>query len=250
MSPGATGTATGPEAGGFAARVEQTVIDGWFRDPPALVAAMAAAPTKAVAAAFVLEWTKFSRLFPRWVGAIMANCPEFDVIAFEVENLVSEVVRDPAAATNHYELLVRLGTGAGLDRTTIESHEPAPETRDAFAWWWQMARQDDWLVGFTAINGLEILGDRGLPRRYGLAQGTGLAPDPWAATGMDENALEFFRVSDDADAGHGRDTVAIVARFTSPDREERVLDVLRETMARLRRMMDGMWRLALTLGEE
>jgi pyrroloquinoline quinone (PQQ) biosynthesis protein C len=234
---------------GFTRRVEETVVDGWFRDPPPFVAAMAAAPTRAVAAAFVLEWTKFSRLFPRWVGAIVANCPEFDVIAFEIENLVSEVVRDPAAATNHYELLVRLGIGAGLDRATIEAHEPAPETRDAFAWWWDMARGDDWLLGFSAINGLEVLGDRALPRRYGLAQGTGLAPDPWAATGIDPDALEFFRVSDDADAGHGRATVEIIARYTPPDREERVLEVLRETMARLRRMMDAMWRLAGTLSE-
>jgi pyrroloquinoline quinone (PQQ) biosynthesis protein C len=233
----------------FAGRVEQTVVDGWFRDPPPLVAAMARAPTKAVAAAFVLEWTKFSHLFPRWVGAIVANCPEFDVIAFEVENLVSEVVRDPAAATNHYELLVRLGIGAGLDRARIEAHEPAPETRDAFAWWWEMARQDDWLLGFTAINGLEVLGDRALPRRYGLSQGTGLAPDPWARTGIDADALEFFRVSDEADAGHGRETVGIIARFTPAEHEEHVLAVLRETMERLRRMMDGMWRLARTLDE-
>jgi pyrroloquinoline quinone (PQQ) biosynthesis protein C len=235
------------EAAEFARRVEETVVDGWFRGPPALVAAMAAAPTRAVAQAFVLEWTKFSRLFPRWVGAIVSNCPHFDVIAFEIENLVSEVVRDPAAATNHYELLVRLGVGAGLDRATIESHQPQPATVDAFDWWWRMARDDDWLLGFTAINGLEILGDRALPRRYGLAQGTGLAPDPWAATGIDEHALEFFRVSDDADAGHGRDTVAVIARYTLPGQEERVLDVLRETMARLRRMMGAMWELACSL---
>ena len=79
-------------AGTFATRVEETVVDGWFRDPPPFLRTIAAAPTVGTAKAFVLEWTKFSRWFPRWVGAVMSNCPEFDVLAFEVENLMSEVV--------------------------------------------------------------------------------------------------------------------------------------------------------------
>lgn len=228
-------------------RLEQTVLDGWFRDPPPFLRAMATNPTRAVAQAFVLEWTKFSRQFPRWVGAIIANCPEFAVIAFEVENLMSEVVRDPMAGTNHYELLVRLGVGAGLDRATIEAHQPSAEATRAYAWWWKMARQPDWLMAFTAINGLEILGDRNLPRRAGLAQGTGLAPDAWASTGIDHDALEFFRVSDEADAGHGHETVEIIARHAPPERHDAVIDVLGQTMEQLRSMMAGLWALAKQL---
>lgn len=228
----------------FAAEVEAFVVDAWFGDPPPFVRAMASAPTAGLARAFVLEWTKFSRWFPRWVGAVMSNCPQFDVLAFEVENLMSEVVRDPAAATNHYELLVRLGAGAGLDREAIERHHPGPATLAAFEYWDKMARQPDWLLGFAAVNGLEILGDRALPRRYGLSQGTGLAVDPWRATGIEENALEFFRVSDEADAAHGNLSVEIIARYTDPQQEKEVLAVLGETMERLRHMMAGMWNLA------
>jgi pyrroloquinoline quinone (PQQ) biosynthesis protein C len=232
----------------FAARLEEMVVARWFRDPPPFIRAMASAPTMAVARAFVLEWTKFSRWFPRWVGAVMSNCPEFDVLAFEVENLMSEVVRDPAAKTNHYELLVRLGAGAGLSGDAIEAHQPSPESVDAFAYWDRMARQPEWLLGFTAVNGLEILGDRNLPRRHGLTQGTGLAVDPWAATGLDEEALEFFRVSDEADAAHGNATLAIIARYTALDRQDAVLDVMDETIRHLRRMMDGLWALAQQSG--
>jgi pyrroloquinoline quinone (PQQ) biosynthesis protein C len=238
---------TAEPSNGFAQRIERTVIDGWFRDAPPFLRAMAATPTRATAQAFVLEWTKFSRQFPRWVGAVIASCPEFPVIAFEVENLMSEVVRDPAAGTNHYELLIRLGTGAGLDRSVIEDHEPSAEASAAFAWWWDMARQPDWLLAFTAINGLEVLGDRSLPRRAGLSQGTGLAPDIWAATGIDDDALEFFRVSDEADAGHGRETVEIIARYTPEEREDAVIGVLSETMTQLRHMMGGLWALAQRL---
>jgi pyrroloquinoline quinone (PQQ) biosynthesis protein C len=233
-----------------ATRVEAFAVDGWFRDPPLFLRAMASAPTIAIARAFVLEWTKFSRWFPRWVGAVMSNCPEFDVLAFEVENLQSEVVRDPAAATNHYELLIRLGTAAGLTRQAIEAHQPSPEAEEAFAWWNEMARQPDWLLGFTAVNGLEILGDRNLARRHGVSQGTGLAVDPWKATGLDDEALEFFRVSDEADAVHGNETVAIMARYTPPDRQDEVLKVLGESMQYLRRMMGGLWDLAQRVGEE
>jgi pyrroloquinoline quinone (PQQ) biosynthesis protein C len=234
--------------GALVHEIERLVVERWFRDPPPFVAAMATAPTVPLAQAFVLEWTKFSRLFPRWVGAIMSNCPEFPVLAFEVDNLMSEVVRDPAAATNHYELLVRLGAGAGLDRAAIEAHVPGTEAQVAFTWWWEMARQPDWLLGFAAINGLEILGDRGLPSRYGVSQGTGLAPDPWATTGIDDDALEFFHVSDEADAGHGRETVELLARYTSEAQVHDVMGTLTATMDQLRHMMAGLWRLATELG--
>jgi pyrroloquinoline quinone (PQQ) biosynthesis protein C len=235
---------------GFATDVETIVADGWFRHPPPFLRAMASAPTVAVARAFVLEWTKFSRFFPRWVGAVMSNCPEFDVLAYEVENLMSEVVRDPTAGTNHYELLIRLGAGAGLDRSTIECHRASPQTELAFAYWNGMARQPDWLLGFAAVNGLEILGDRNLPRRHGLVQGTGLDPNPWAMTGIPVEALEFFRVSDDADAAHGNATVQILACHTPTARQGEVLSVLRQTMSSLGQMMDGLAELAERISRE
>lgn len=231
-------------ADAFATRVETIVTEGWFRDPPPFLSAMASAPTVAVARAFVLEWTKFSLGFPRWVGAVMSNCAELDVLSFEVENLMSEVVRDPTVGTNHYELLINLGVGAGLDRLAIESHQPCREATEAFAYWDRMARQPDWLVGFAAVNGLEILGDRGLVRRHGIAHGTGLDPRPWAATGIPDEALEFFRVSDDADAAHGNATVRILTRHTPEDRQSDVVEVLVESMGHLRLMMGGLSDLA------
>jgi pyrroloquinoline quinone (PQQ) biosynthesis protein C len=173
----------------------------------------------------------------------MSNCPEFDVLAFEVDNLVSEVVRDPQAGTNHYELLVRLGEGAGLDRATIEAHQPSAQAALAFAYWDRMARQPDWLLGFTAVNGLELLGDRAIPRRHGVGHGTGLDPDPWSSSGIPEDALEFFRVSDDADAAHGNATLGILARYTPAPRRDEVVGVLEATMGHLRTMMDGLWEL-------
>jgi pyrroloquinoline-quinone synthase len=206
---------------------------------------MAGEPTVGSVRAFVLQWTKFSRLFPRWVGSIIANCPEFAVIAYEIENLMSEVVRDPASEDNHYELLIRLGEGVGLDRDEIERHPVLPAAESAFAWLWQMARQPDWLLGFAAVNGLEILGDRNLPARYGVGQGTGIAAAPYASSlGLDDETLEFFTVSDEADAGHGHETVDIIARYCPAGREDEVLAVLDEAMARLRIMMDEMWELA------
>ncbi len=232
----------------MARRVEEAVIDGWFRRPPRLIAAMASEPTLGVTQAFVIQWTKFSRLFPRWVGAIISNCPEPAVIAFEVENLVSEVIRDAAGDANHYDLLIRLGEGMGLTRTEIEAAPPLPEASETFQWLWDQARDPDWLIGFTAVNGLEILGDRNLPARFGIDAGTGLAPEPYArALDLEGDSLEFFEVSDKADAGHGRETVQIIARHTPAGREDGILTVLREAMARLRKLLDATWELALQI---
>jgi pyrroloquinoline quinone (PQQ) biosynthesis protein C len=229
-------------------RVEEAVVDGWFRTPPPLIAAMASEPTVGVTQAFVLQWTKFSRLFPRWVGAIISNCPDFAVVAYEIENLMSEVVRDPAGDDNHYELLIRLGENVGLARPEIEAHPPLAEASKLYAWLWEKARDPDWLVGFTAVSGLEILGDRNLPLKYGVGTGTGLAPGPYAQTlGLGEASLEFFEVSDEADAGHGRETVEIIARSTPAGREGDILAVLIESMARLRVMMNAAWDLAVEI---
>jgi pyrroloquinoline-quinone synthase len=232
----------------MARRVEEAAIEGWFRDPPCLIAAMASAPTVGVTRAFVLQWTKFSRLFPRWVGAIISNCPEYEVIAYEVENLMSEVVRDPATDHNHYELLVRLGESVGLTRAEIETSPPLPQASQTFEWLWVKARDPDWLVGFTAVNGLEILGDRNLPAKYAIEAGTGLAPEPYARSlGLQESSLEFFEVSDQADAGHGHETVEIIARYTPADRDDDIVAVLVEAMGRLRAMMNATWELAVTI---
>ena len=237
--------------GAMARRVEEAVVDGWFRDPPFLIVAMASEPTIGVTRAFVLQWTKFSRLFPRWVGAIISNCSEFAVIAYQVENLMAEVVRDPASEDSHYELLIRLGEHVGLSRAEIEAHPTLVEATETFAWLWEQARNPDWLVGFTAVNGLEILGDRDLPGRYGIPPRTGLAAEPYARTlGLSEDSLEFFEVSDEADAGHGRATVDIIARFTPGEREDEILAVLDQAMVRLRRMMDAVWELALAIDAE
>ena len=226
-------------------RVEEEVIEGWFRNPPPLINAMATKPTIGVTRAFVLQWTKFSRLFPRWVGSIMSNCPEFPVLAYEVENLMSEVVRDPASDGNHYQLLTRLGESVGLTSSEIEAYPVLAQTSDLFEWLWEKARSPDWLIGFTAINGLEILGDRNLPLKYGLQSSTGLAPEPYAgALGLEEENLEFFRASEQADAGHGHETVEIIARYTPSGREEEILVLLGEAMNQLRRMMNSLWELA------
>jgi pyrroloquinoline-quinone synthase len=209
---------------------------------------MAFAPTIGVTRAFVLQWTKFSRLFPRWVGAIISNCPEWAVIAYEVQNLMSEVVRDPAGDDNHYELLIRLGESVGLTRTQIEAEPVLPEAAALFRWLWDQARDADWLVAFTAINGLEILGDRSLPRKYGISGGTGLAPEPYARSlGLGADSLEFFEVSEQADARHGQETVEIIVRYTPAGREGDILAVLREAMTRLRHMMDAVWELAMQI---
>lgn len=227
-------------------RIERAVVERWFQDPPALIAAMSSEPTVAVTRAFVLQWTKFSRLFPRWVGAIISNCPDFPVIAYEVENLMSEVVRDPTSDENHYELLIKLGESVGLSRDEIEAHPVLPEAAELFAWLWDRARDPDWLIGFTAVNGLEILGDSTLPAKYGVGAGTGLAPEPYAQTlGLGEDSLEFFEVSDRADAGHGHATVEIIARYTPVGRDDDILAVLTEAMARLRLMLDAVWDLAM-----
>lgn len=226
-------------------RIEETVIDGWFKEPPPLIAVMSSVPTVGATRAFVLQWTKFSRLFPRWVGSIMSNCPDFAVLSYEVQNLMSEVVRDPAGDDNHYHLLVRLGESVGLTLDEIESFPVLDEASEVFDWLWKKARDPDWLIGFTAVNGLEILGDHDLPTKYGISVGTGLAPGPYAESlNLDHDSLEFFEVSDEADTGHGQATIEIIARHTPAGREDEILDLLKEAMTRLRRMMDATWKLA------
>lgn len=230
-------------------RLEQYIIDEYFRNPPDMIRAMSEEPTTVVAEAFVKEWIGFSQRFPRWVGAIIARCPHFEVISFEIENLFAETVQDPDSDTNHYELLIRLGRALGLSREEIEAHRPHPNSQRAFETWWTLARREPWILGFTAINGLEILGDKSLPARYGVSQGTGLAPHPWKRLGLDDEDLEFFRVGDEADVGHGEEAIAIMTGYAQETTEDAMMDTLDETMAAIRLMLDGMYELSQSLAE-
>jgi len=239
---------SGARSSALALRVEELAVERWFRDPPRLISAMATQPTVGVIQAFVLQWTKFSLQFPRWVGAIIANCPERDVIAYEVDNLMSEVVRGAQGGAGHYELLIRLGESVGLSREQVESADALPGASTFFEWLWSKARDPDWLIGFSAVNGLEILGDRNLPRRYRLATGTGLDPRPYSQSlGLSREELEFFEASDEADASHGAETLAVIVRHTLPGREGAVLAVLRDAVSRLRAMMAETWELAQSI---
>jgi pyrroloquinoline quinone (PQQ) biosynthesis protein C len=96
-----------------------------------------------------------------------------------------------------------------------------------------------------------MLGDRNLPLKHGVEAGTGLAPEPYAqALGLEEASLEFFQVSEEADAGHGHETVEIIARYTPVGREDDIVAVLIEAMARLRLMMNAVWDLARQIDAE
>ncbi|MCL6562111.1 MAG: iron-containing redox enzyme family protein [Firmicutes bacterium] len=220
-------------------RIEQLVVDQYFRDPPRLIQAFAQGPTPAQARAFVRGWLGFSRRFPRWVGAVISNCPQFDVIAFEVENLMAEVVADPSEGTHHYGLLQRLGRALGMEREELERDRPLPAAEAAFRYWEEMARQPNWVLGFAAVNGIEMLGDRELPRRAGLAQGTGFERASWRALGLPEEALGFIRATEVADVEHGNQAAAILARYGHAEMDE-VLETLKTAIGHVRRMFDEM----------
>jgi pyrroloquinoline quinone (PQQ) biosynthesis protein C len=136
----------------------------------------------------------------------------------------------------------------GISREEIENFPTLEAVTSTFDWLWSKARDPDWLVGFTAVNGLEILGDRNLPSKYRLKAGTGLDPDPYFKhLGLSQDATQFFEVSDKADAGHGHETVRIIADYTPEHRQNEILQILDESMQRLRFMTDSMWTLSKEL---
>ena len=104
---------------------------------------------------YALEHAVFADNFPRWFGAIAANCPVATARRYMIENMYVEEVSDPTIGNSHYESLVDFCVGLGLEREDVYHYEGKTYTKLAMAYWDRAVRAWPWTEAFAAVAGLE-----------------------------------------------------------------------------------------------
>jgi pyrroloquinoline quinone (PQQ) biosynthesis protein C len=180
---------------------------------------------------FVLERNWFNRNWPRWLAAIVANCPEKDVNRYLIANMYEEGVCDPRVDTDHNDLHMRLGESLGLSREQIHSHAASPVTVAATSYWENMARTRPWLEAFAALTSIEI---RASQRAMGSHFRTKKvrSSDAWAKLGVPREALATFTNHEAADEDHGLEALALLVKHAdTEEKQEAVLRAIRDSLA-------------------
>lgn len=180
---------------------------------------------------YAREHTVFARHFPRWFGAVAANCPILSARAYMIENMYVEEVEDPTIEKGHYESLIDFGVALGLDRDFLYDYKGSIYTRLAIAYWDRATRAWPWLEGFAAVAGLEAARSPSV-LKHGHAIPNNRAV--FRPLGLPEEALSHWSAAESADygsEGHGDMTLKILSENArTAEQQERVLEVLAETM--------------------
>jgi pyrroloquinoline quinone (PQQ) biosynthesis protein C len=188
--------------------------------------------TREGASVFAREHCVFARHFPRWFGAMVANCPEMEVRQYMIENMFVEEVKDPSITTGHYESMVDFAVALGLKRDFVYGYDGAIYTRMALAYWDRASRAWPWLEAFAAVAGLE--GARG-PLVKSLGRTRPMNRDVWASLGLrGKKAMAHWHAADEADTtegGHGDLSLKILAAYAdTKEKQARILAILEESM--------------------
>lgn len=198
---------------------------------------------------FVLERNWFNRSWPRWLASIVANCPHKDVNRYLISNMYEEGVCDSRVATDHNELLIRLGETLGLTRQEIHDYAASPVTVAATSYWENAARTRPWLEAFATFACLEIRTSRQAMGPHYKGRRT-RSSDAWAKLGLPAKALETFTNHEVADEDHGYEALALLLKYAdSEENQERIRNAIRESLTVERMFKNNIGNLMLKVGE-
>lgn len=183
------------------------------------------------AGVFAREHCVFAAHFPRWFGAIVANCPHLRVRQYMIDNMYVEEVKDPSIENGHYESMVDFAVALGFERDFIYSYKGTLYTRLALAYWDRASRAWPWIEAFAAVCGLEAARGATVAK---LGHVTKLGHDAWLPLNLPEKAMAHWTAGEEADMpedGHGDMTLKILTEFAdTEEKQARVLEVLEESM--------------------
>ena len=226
-----------------------SLIASFSREPDLREVAEEKGLTVAGARQFVLERNWFNRSWPRWLAAVVANCPNKDVNRYLISNMYEEGVRDSRVGTDHNDLLMRLGERLGLTRAEIHQHAASPITVAATSYWENVARTRPWLDGFAAFGCLEIRTSRQAMGDHYKGRRT-RSSDAWAKLGLAADALETFTNHEAADEDHGYEALALLLECADEEpKQASVCQAIRESLTIERMFKNNIGNLMMTAGE-
>lgn len=226
------------------------LIASFGKEPDARELAEERGLTVAGGRQFVLERNWFNRSWPRWLAAVVANCPHKDVNRYLISNMYEEGVCDSRVGTDHNDLLMRLGEKLGLTREKIQQHAASPVTVAATSYWDNVARTRPWLEGFATLVCLEIRTSRRAMGPHYNGRRT-RSSDAWAKLELSPDTLETFTNHEAADEDHGYEALELLLKHVdSQEEQENVCHAIRESLTVERMFKNNIGNLMLAAGAQ
>lgn len=143
----------------------------------------------------------------RFFGVRYQKCPVPELRRMLLENMVEEEGEDLFGGRypSHRELWVRFAEGIGIPRDEILAYEPLPGIRAALEMYVALVQQSHWAVAI----GTGLVFEGGGPKRMAEERRALERHYPW----IPSQALDFFRVHEYHDEGHGTMVTEVIKRY-------------------------------------
>jgi pyrroloquinoline-quinone synthase len=168
--------------------------------------------------------------FPTYLSAVHSRCDDSAARRLLLENLMEEEWGEE----NHPELWLRFADGLGVDRKTVKSAEPLPETASSIATLKRLTRAGHFIGGVAALYAYESqVPEIARSKREGLQAFYGIS---------EPRSVSYFTVHETADVEHREAERDILSRHCT-DAESRTL-ALNSAQASARAMwtfLDGIY---------
>ncbi|MGH7212751.1 MAG: TenA family transcriptional regulator, partial [Acetobacteraceae bacterium] len=190
------------------------------------------------------EWVKqhyhYVSHFSEWLGVVYANCPNWEVQQFLLENITEEEgVTGQAGfpAIRHPKLLLDFAGACGKSRQEVVdaqvNGELLPETLGLQAWCANQAQKPF----VEALAGLLVGLESQVPKIYSKT-----TPPLVEKYGFTEEEIVFFRLHIVADAEHGERGFEIVEKYaTTPEQRSTCVRMVKEATLMRRLYLDGLY---------
>ena len=175
---------------------------------------------------------------------VATNTPDWDLRLRIIGACAEEIIADHehGGGRPHWRILEELGMRIGMDEADIRAARPLPSTRLAWLAWEALMANRHWLEGLVANTCAERANvpgyGTGVQHEHGWF---GLERSRWAALfDLDDDALEFFGLHEEADVEHsnlGWNAVAVHAEALQM--EDAVVDACRINLMVWESYLDG-----------
>jgi pyrroloquinoline-quinone synthase len=147
----------------------------------------------------------------RFFGVRYQKCPIPELRRMLIDNMIEEEGEDMIGKTypSHAELWVRFGEGIGIARDDMLNYAPLPGIRAALEMYVSLVQQSHWAVAI----GTGLVFEGGGPKRMKEEREALERYYSW----IPKRALDFFRVHEYHDEGHGEFCFDVVRKYCMED---------------------------------
>lgn len=198
---------------GLAHWIKLRFIRRFFGDRPHPFVVALQHPSRPVLLGYAVEHQHFLRQWVRCCAFILARSGQPEVVLFEIDNIDTEFGGRGPDQPSHYELLLRMGEGAGLSRAILQATPPLATTDRTLAEWHAICEEEHWVAAMAAMHSLELIAHRNL-----LPLGATVHyfdPSILAGSTISDPAKAFLREGYEADIGHSDAALALVERHAA-----------------------------------